>query len=72
VAAPLPVVAPIGIRSHVFDGPLPAFRYAYETENDIQQSAEGQLKTVGDSEVINYSIWKYNFKEIIVGTLNEK
>ncbi len=52
VAAPLAVAAaPIGIRSQQFDGPLPSFRYAFETENEIQQSAEGELRTIGDSQV---------------------
>ncbi len=55
VAAPLAIAAtaaaPIGIRSQQFDGPLPSFRYAFETENDIQQSAEGELRTIGDSQV---------------------
>ena len=28
------------------------FRYSYETENEIQQSAEGELRQVDDSEVM--------------------
>jgi hypothetical protein len=51
VVAPAAVAAPIGVRSHVSEGPLPTFRYAFETENEIQQSAQGELRTVGDSQV---------------------
>merc|ERR1711963_248618 len=43
---------PVGIRSQSFDGPNPEFKYAFETENDISASAEGSLKTVGDSDVV--------------------
>ena len=28
------------------------FRYSFESENEIQQSAEGELRTVGDAEVM--------------------
>ncbi|XP_023327399.1 endocuticle structural glycoprotein ABD-4 [Eurytemora carolleeae] len=45
-------VAPIAIVRSSFDGPLPAFRYSYETENEIQQSAEGEMKVIDDSEVM--------------------
>merc|ERR1712224_900905 len=43
---------PIGIRSQSFDGPLPEFKYAFETENDITQSAEGSLKEVDGENVV--------------------
>merc|ERR1712077_10248 len=43
---------PIGIRSQSFDGPLPEFRYSFETENDISQSAEGSLKEVDGVNVV--------------------
>merc|ERR1712117_465688 len=43
---------PIGIRSQSFDGPLPEFKYAFETENEISQSAEGSLKEVDGANVV--------------------
>merc|ERR1711881_2251 len=43
---------PIGIRSQSFDGPLPEFKYSFETENDISQSAEGSLKEVDGVNVV--------------------
>merc|ERR1711892_50719 len=43
---------PIGIRSQSFDGPLPTFKYAFETENDISQSAEGSMKNVDGVDVV--------------------
>ena len=43
----------VGIRSQMFEPEVSgAFRYAFETENDIKQSAEGSLRTVGDVEVV--------------------
>merc|ERR1712212_91786 len=51
-AAPVARAKPIAITRSSFDGPLPTFRYSYETENDIQQSAEGELRLVDDSEVM--------------------
>merc|ERR1712038_1707910 len=44
--------APIGIRSQSFDGPNPEFRYSFETENDISQSAEGTMKNVDGVDVV--------------------
>ena len=45
-----PVVA---IRSQMFEPEASgAFRYAFEADNDIKQSAEGSLRTVGDVEVV--------------------
>merc|ERR1712156_753047 len=43
---------PIGIRSQSFDGPNPEFRYSFETENEISQSAEGSIRTIGDADVV--------------------
>merc|ERR1719312_1138446 len=43
---------PIGIRSQSFDGPNPEFRYSFETENDISQSAEGTMKNVDGVDVV--------------------
>merc|ERR1712123_97025 len=43
---------PIGIRSQSFDGPNPEFRYSFETENDISQSAEGSMKNVDGVDVV--------------------
>merc|ERR1712203_402243 len=43
---------PIGIRSQSFDGPNPEFRYSFETENDISQSAEGTMKNVDGEDVV--------------------
>merc|ERR1712154_344629 len=43
---------PVGIRSQSFDGPLPEFKYSFETENDISQSAEGTLKEVDGVNVV--------------------
>merc|ERR1712083_148524 len=43
---------PIGIRSQSFDGPNPEFRYSFETENDISQSAEGTIKNVDGVDVV--------------------
>ena len=43
---------PIGIRSQSFDGPLPTFKYAFETENDISQSAEGSMRNVDGVDVV--------------------
>merc|ERR1711881_608422 len=43
---------PIGIRSQSFDGPLPEFKYSFETENDISQSSEGSLKEVDGLNVV--------------------
>ena len=51
VEARLAPAQPIGILRSSYDGPLPTFKYSYETENEIQQSAEGELKVVDDSEV---------------------
>ena len=42
----------IGIRSQNFDGPLPEFRYAFETENDIKQEATGELRNVDGADVV--------------------
>merc|ERR1712012_10457 len=42
----------IGIRSQNFDGPLPEFRYAFETENDIKQEASGELRNVDGADVV--------------------
>jgi len=49
VAAP----EPIGFRSS-FTGSVasPSFKSSYETDNDIAQEFEGNLKTVGDTEVM--------------------
>merc|ERR1719237_386678 len=45
-----PVVA---IRSQMFEPEASgAFRYAFEGDNDIKQSAEGSLRTVDDVEVV--------------------
>merc|ERR1712200_75804 len=44
--------APFGIRSQSFDGPNPEFRYSFETENDISQSAEGTMKNVDGVDVV--------------------
>merc|ERR1711923_43746 len=46
------VAEPIGIRSQSFDGPNPEFRYSFETENDISQSAEGTMKNVDGTDVV--------------------
>merc|ERR1712026_274110 len=43
---------PIGIRSQSFDGPNPEFRYSFETENDISQSAEGTMRNVDGTDVV--------------------
>merc|ERR1711874_782580 len=43
---------PIGIRSQNFEGPNPEFRYSFETENDISQSAEGNMKNVDGVDVV--------------------
>merc|ERR1711978_567226 len=45
-------VEPIGIRSQSFNGPNPEFRYSFETENDISQSAEGTMKNVDGVDVV--------------------
>merc|ERR1711862_68685 len=52
-AAPqIGVQRPIAILRSNNEGPLPTFRYSFESENEIQQSAEGELRTVGDAEVM--------------------
>jgi len=43
---------PIAILRSSQDGPLPTFRYSYETENEITNSAEGELRLVDDTEVM--------------------
>merc|ERR1712223_1228846 len=49
VAAP----EPIGFRSSFTDSVAsPSFKSSYETDNDISQEFEGNLKTVGDTEVM--------------------
>merc|ERR1712223_1289980 len=49
VAAP----EPIGFRSSFTDSVAsPSFKSSYETDNDIAQEFEGNLKTVGDTEVM--------------------
>merc|ERR1711976_653867 len=45
-------VQQIGIRSQNFDGPNPEFRYAFETENDIKQEAEGSMRNVDGTDVV--------------------
>ena len=55
VAAPVAVVKTpvVGIRSQSFQpSGNGAFRYAFDTENDITASAEGSVKTVDDTEVV--------------------
>merc|ERR1711881_582944 len=55
VAAPVAVVKTpvVGIRSQSFQpSGNGAFRYAFDTENDITASAEGSVKTVDDIEVV--------------------
>merc|ERR1711962_1417420 len=55
VAAPVAVAKTpvVGIRSQSFQpSGNGAFRYAFDTENDITASAEGSLKTVDDTEVV--------------------
>merc|ERR1712012_1181768 len=52
VALCLVAAEPIGIRSQSFDGPNPEFRYSFETENDISQSAEGTMKNVDGVDVV--------------------
>merc|ERR1711962_316111 len=43
----------VGIRSQSFQpSGNGAFRYAFDTENDITASAEGSVKTVDDTEVV--------------------
>ena len=46
------------------------YRYSYETENEISQSAEGELRLVGDSEVMvmrgSYSYVGPDFNTYIV------
>ena len=57
-AAPAEVVEtrvaaePIGVRSFDLDNSSPNFRYNFETENDIKQEAEGELKEVDGTEVV--------------------
>merc|ERR1711962_1756185 len=60
-AAPASVAVPVavaktpvvGIRSQSFQpSGNGAFRYAFDTENDITASAEGSVKTVDDTEVV--------------------
>merc|ERR1712012_1372543 len=46
----------IGIRSQNFDGPLPEFRYAFETENDIKQEASGELRNVDGADGVTYQV----------------
>merc|ERR1711892_788162 len=46
------VAEPIGIRSQSFDGPNPEFSYSFETENDISQSAEGNMRNVDGVDVV--------------------
>ena len=43
---------PVGIRSQSFEGPLPTFKYAFETEDDTSQSAEGSLRNVDGVDVV--------------------
>jgi len=55
VAAPVAVAKTpvVGIRSQSFQpSGNGAFRYAFDTENDITASAEGSVKTVDDTEVV--------------------
>merc|ERR1711962_82605 len=55
VAVPVAVAKTpvVGIRSQSFQpSGNGAFRYAFDTENDITASAEGSLKTVDDTEVV--------------------
>merc|ERR1712036_30127 len=55
VAAPVAVAKTpvVGIRSQSFQpSGNGAFRYAFDTENDITASAEGSVKTVDDIEVV--------------------
>ena len=57
-AAPATVVEarvaaePIGVRSFDMDNSSPNFRYNFETENDIKQEAEGELKEVDGTQVV--------------------
>ena len=46
------VAAPIGIRSQTFDPSPTGFRYSFETENDIKQEAEGNLRNVDGTDVV--------------------
>merc|ERR1712045_956979 len=43
---------PIGVRSFDLDNSSPNFRYNFETENDIKQEAEGELREVDGTEVV--------------------
>merc|ERR1711962_1112677 len=55
VASPVAVAKTrvVGIRSQSFQpSGNGAFRYAFDTENDITASAEGSVKTVDDTEVV--------------------
>ena len=45
-------VEPIGVRSFDLDNSSPNFRYNFETENDIKQEAEGELREVDGTEVV--------------------
>merc|ERR1712115_6646 len=43
---------PVGVRSFNMDNSSPNFRYNFETENDIKQEAEGELREVDGTEVV--------------------
>merc|ERR1719507_2098659 len=40
------------VMSQNFEGPNPEFRYSYETENEITQSAEGNMRNVDGVDVV--------------------